>query len=422
MTDTANVIFKVIIAAAVACVAVACRPARFDAHAREYVRLAVALGERDPDSIDFYYGPPEWVVDIRKSVPRLEDIRRSALKLEEQLKSNRDERSVRLASQVRAVATRAGELLGSKKTFEQEALDYFGLTIPEFDPGRMNPTRTQLDRLLAGSGPLAARYAAFDEKFLVPSDRLPAVMARAIQGCRDQTLSHLRLPAGEGVTVEYVQDKPWSAFSRYQGNFRSVIQVNADLALTVDRVLQLACHEGYPGHHAQNVLQEIRFVRDLHRPEWMVQPTFSPQSLVSEALATFAVNVAFPETERLRFERDALFPLAGLDPKNAAKYDGVERLIDELHSAEPAIARDFLDGKLEWARAAAALEQQVLMAHPEQTLKYISEYRSYMITYTLGRDLVAKLVSGWPQFEQLMTDPDAAALLCNVASRSMMKQ
>jgi plasmid stability protein len=28
-----------------------------DDEAREYVRLAVALGERDPDSLDFYAGP-----------------------------------------------------------------------------------------------------------------------------------------------------------------------------------------------------------------------------------------------------------------------------------------------------------------------------------------------------------------------------
>jgi len=142
--------------------------------------------------------------------------------------------------------------------------------------------------------------------------------------------------------------------------------------------------------------------------EWTVQPTFSPQSFASEALATFAVNIAFPGNERVRFERDALFPLAGLDPKGAEKYDRVERLIDRLQSAEPAIARDFLDGKLEWARAADALERQVLMSSPEQTLKYISEYRTYVITYTLGPELVARRVHNWREFEQLMTDPDAA--------------
>ena len=389
----------------------ACGPARFDRHVREYLRLAVALGERDPDSIDFYYGPSTWTADIRKNPPRLDEIRTSALKLDEELQSDGQPRAVRLLSQVRAIAARAGQLLGSKNNFDQEASAYFGLTVPAVDAGRLNPTRAEIDRLLVGRGSIAARYAAFDEKFLVPPDRLPAVLARAIQGCREQTLNHLHLPPGEGVTVEYVHDKPWSAFSRYQGNFRSMIQINADLALTVDRALALACHEGYPGHHAYNVMQELQFVRERNWSEWMVQPTFSPQSLASEALATFAVEVAFPEAERLRFERDTLFPLADLDSKDAAGYLRVERLVDQLQSAQPAIARDYLDGRLEWARAAAELEEQVLMAHPEDTLKYINEYRSYMLTYTLGLDLVARQVQGWPQYEQLMIDPDAARAL-----------
>ena len=392
---------------AVVLAATACGPRGFDREVREYVRLAVALGERDPDSIDYYYGPAQWVADVRKNPPRLEEIRREAAELERLLQPDPQARAKRLARQVSAIAARADELLGRPQSFDQGTSRYFGVTLPA--AGDLEQDRAAIDRLLPGAGPLASRYAEFDRQFLVPADRLQAVMARAIQGCRDQTREHLRLPAGENVRVEYVHDKPWSGFSRYQGNFQSVVSVNADLALTVDRALQLACHEGYPGHHAQSVLQDLRMVRGRHWMEWTVQPTFSPQSFVSEALATFAAKIAFPGNERMRFERDALFPLAGLDPKSAEKYERVERLMDGLQSAEPAIARDFLDGKLEWARAAEALEQQALMSSPEQTLKYISEYRTYMITYTLGPELVTRRVHDWREFEQLMTDPDAAA-------------
>lgn len=391
-----------------ACAVSACGPARFHRQVHEYVRLAVALGEHDPDSIDFYYGPPEWVADIRKNPPPLAEIKRSATELAAEFAKNEQPRAARLAKQAAAIAARANQMLGAKMNFDQEASVYFGLNVAA-DPHRLDAVREDLSRLLGSGGSEAEQYAAFDEKFLIPPERLPAVFARALQGCRDQTLNHLRLPAGESVTVEYVHDKPWSAFSRYQGNFRSVIQVNADLPLTVDRALALACHEGYPGHHAYNVMQELQFLRERHWSEWTVQPTFSPQSLVSEALATLAVEVAFPPPERMRFERDALFPLAGLDPNQAERYDRVERLVDQLQSEEPAIAREYLDGDLEWQRAADALEKQALMAHPDLTLKYMNEYRSYMITYTLGRDLAAAMVRGWPRYEQLMIDPDAAA-------------
>ena len=389
-----------------------------------YARIAVALGERDPDSIDYYYGPAEWVTDIRENPPSLAQIRRSALALIAELRDKPAESEAQrqfLIGQLRAIASRVDLLLGAHLTFDQETQAMFGVQVPaRYDQRRLAHIRSQIDALLPGRGGLAERYSSFDQRFTVPPDRLAAVMDRALQGCRERTRAHMNLPPGESVTVEYVHGKPWSAFSRYQGNFHSLIQINADFSLTVDQVLQLACHEGYPGHHAYNSLRELQLVREQHLTEFMVQPTFSPQSLASEAAATFAIELAFPEPERTQFERDELFPLASLDPRNAELYGRVERLVEALHPAEPAIARDYLDGNLEFVRAAWALEAQVLMVHSEATLKYINEYRSYLTAYTLGRDMVADAVDDqpgrpaaarWQRFERdiKMTAPLPAA-------------
>jgi hypothetical protein len=381
-----------------------------------YARLAVALGERDPDSIDYYYGPADWVTDIRQNPPSLPQIRQTALALADQLRAKPatmaggEAKRLFLLGQLRAIASRVDLLLGAHLTFDQETQQMFGVQVPpRYDQPRLVHIRSQLDSLLPGPGGLAERYSVFDQKFIVPPDRLSAVMDRALQGCRERTVAHLNLPPGESVALEYVHDKPWSAFSRYQGNFHSLIQINKDFGLTVDQVLQLACHEGYPGHHAYNSLRELQLVRERHLTEFMVQPTFSPQSLASEAAATFAIELAFPEPERTRFERDELFPLAGLDTAKTELYGRVERLVEALHPAEPAIARDYLDGNLEFVRAASALEAQVLMVHSEATLKYINEYRSYLTAYTLGRDIVADAVDDppglpsaarWERFEQ----------------------
>jgi hypothetical protein len=130
-------------------------------------------------------------------------------------------------------------------------------------------------------------------------------------------------------------------------------------------------------------------------------------------MATLAADVAFPQTKRLAFERDVLFPIAGLDSKNAALYLRVEDLVDRLHIVEPQVAREYLDGKLEFERAGAKLEDAALMAHPEAALKYINEYRSYVTTYTYGRDLMAEQLerrSGgdnntrWKTYAQWMID------------------
>lgn len=379
---------------------------------RDYLRLAVALGERDPDSLDFYYGQPKWLGDFRTNPPKFATIRDQARNLASRLSG-----SPRLQRQAEAVATRADTFAGAKLTFEQEAKIYFGLdvylnTLLRANPPDLRPVHSKLAHLLPGDGPLAPRYSAFDEKFLIPPDKVPNVFAAALKACRDQTRQHLKLPENEDVTISYVHDRPWSGFSHYQGSFHSLIEINIDLGLTVDRLLQLACHEGYPGHHAVNVLQDSQFVRAGHRFDWMVQPTFSPQSLVSEGLATYAVQLAFPGEERLRFEGDTLFPLAGLDPSQAAQYFDVSRLIDQLDGILPIVAADYIDGRLEWARAAAVLEDQALMTHPEETLKYWNEFRSYVLTYTIGKDLVAKRVNeDWKKYEALILDPDAASVI-----------
>ena len=171
----------------------------------------------------------------------------------------------------------------------------------------LQPARARLP----GSGPLLERYQAFRDRFEIPKDRLAAVFAAAIDGCRARTLEHIALPAGESFTLEYVTDKSWSGYNWYQGNYRSLIQINTDLPIYIDRAIDLACHEGYPGHHVYNVLLEQHLVRERGWQEYTVYPLFSPQSLIAEGTANYGIEVAFPDDERRRFERDVLFPAAG---------------------------------------------------------------------------------------------------------------
>ena len=396
-----------------------------EADVHQYLRLAVALGERDPDSLDYYYGSEGLVAGIRKQPPTLREIKQSADSLVERLKLHAGSqaedrmREEYLIRQLRAISSRVDTLTSVPMTFDQETAAVFGVTVPaSYDRLHMAQVREKLDRLLPGKGSLAQRYEAFDTGFTVPSAKLKEVMQKAIQGCREATMAHVDLPAGEATELKFVHNKPWSGYSFYQGNYRSVVEINTDYALTVDQVLQLACHETYPGHHVYNSLQEAKLVRGRKMDELAVQPTFSPQSLVSEAAATLAIDVAFPPVDRLRFEREVLFPLAGLDGSKAARYRMVEALVDELHQAEPEIARDYLDGKLEFERANSALEEQTLMTHGEVALKYINEYRSYIATYTYGRDLTAKLLGqpigaggqssvSWERYSKWMMSPPA---------------
>ena len=97
--------------------------------------------------------------------------------------------------------------------------------------------------------------------FVIPREKLDAVFQAAIDGCRERTLAARHAAGGERFTVEYVTNKSWSGYNWYQGDFRSLIQVNTDLPIYIDRAIDLACHEGYPGHHVYNALLEKHLVR-----------------------------------------------------------------------------------------------------------------------------------------------------------------
>jgi hypothetical protein len=367
--------------AGLAIVTCACQVPRPDP-VREYIRLAVALGERDPQSLDYYYGPAEWVGGIKKNPPSFAEIAKEAQQLSATVGQGF------LKEQIRAVGVRASMLAGKRLPFDEEAAQLFGLTHrPRVNESKMERVRSEIATMLPGAGSLAARYYAFEARLIVPENHMRAVMDAAVKECRARTIAHLMLPADEGVETGWVHDKPWSAFSLYQGGSHSRVQWNADFGLTVDRALQLACHETYPGHHVHSLLIDQTLVKKAGRLEFMVQPTFSPQSFLSESLASYAAELAFTPEEREQFQRDVLYPIARIDPAQATREFKIARLMEEVELSQVDIARDFIDRRLEFTRAAEKLEQEALMSHAEGTLKYLNQYRSYMLGYTAGKTL-----------------------------------
>jgi hypothetical protein len=307
---------------------------------------------------------------------------------------------------------------GDKFSFDEEAVRLYNATPPQMTEKDFQPALDELDHLLPGRGSLVDRYAQFRTKFIVPAEKLDAVFRAAIDGCRSRTLEHLKLPPGEKFTVEYVTGKSWSAYNWYKGAYTSVIQVNTDLPITIDRAIDLACHEGYPGHHVYNALLEQHLVKDRGWVEFSVYPLFSPQSLIAEGTANFGIDVAFPGDARTTFERDRLYPIAGLDPATADTFAAVQRQIAKLTYAGNEAARKYLNGEIDRAAAAAYLQKWAMTPkdRAEQRTRFFDEYRSYVINYNYGQDLVREYVEKrggtvdkpqdrWRIFGELLSSP-----------------
>jgi hypothetical protein len=405
------------------------RPVDLDAAARRFVILGIALGKHDPAYVDAYYGPDtlkaigERIGDSL-DVPAIRVVAESLLAfIGDSTGVKRDSltrlRHANLRGQVTAMIARARFLEGDTLAFDDEARALFGAVPPTYPDTYFDSLLAELDALLPGREPLAARLQGFRARVTIPPARVDTVFKRAIAECRARTQRHLLLPPGERFDLEYVQGTSWNAYNWYKGRYHSLIQVNTDLPIAIDRALDLACHEGYPGHHVYNALIEETLVDGKGWVEFSLYPLYSPQSLIAEGSANLGIDMAFPAAERLAFERDSLFPLAGLDPALAETNARVSRINERLNYARNEVARRYLGGQLDRAGAEAAMARYWLSTPDAaaKTVRFIDTYRSYVINYNYGRDRVQQWVEAragaepdarWKAYEALLRAPASA--------------
>jgi hypothetical protein len=396
-----------------------------DQIAERYVKLVLALGQHDRDYVDAYYGPPAWKTEADSGKRPLEEIRSEATALRTQLGALTSEseelarlRHQYLDRQLSSLGARVRMLEGERLSFDEEAKALYDAVPPAYPESHFAGILAEFEKRFPGAGPLVARYDSWRRAFVVPREKHDVVFKAAIDACRERTKRHVTLPDQESFTVEYVTNKSWSGYNWYQGGFKSLIQLNTDLPIYIDRAIDLACHEGYPGHHVYNALLEKHLVRDRGWQEFTVYALFSPQSLIAEGTANFGIEVAFPGGEREEFERKVLFPAAGLDPARAAEYYEVQTLVERLSYAGNEAARRYLNGEIDAAAAAAWLERYALMPkdRAQQRVRFFDQYRSYVINYNLGKDLVKRYIESrggtpdnparrWEEFARLLSSP-----------------
>ncbi len=391
-----------------------------------YIRLVLALGQHDTDYVDAYYGPEELKSKAAQEKLTTDQIRKAALAAAGELKTLSPARmddmlQLRwryLERQLQALIARADILGGKKMNFDEESFALYDAVAPTHPEDHFKEILEELSTALPGKGPVPQRFEAYRKDFTIPPKKVDAVFKAAVEESRKRTQEHLKLPDGESFTIEYVTGKSWSGYNWFKGNCHSLIQINTDFPITIDRAVDLASHEGYPGHHVYNSLLETKLVRERKWLEFSVYPLFSPQSLIAEGTANYGISMAFPGQERIRFESENLFPKAGLDGTKAEHYYRVHDLFLKLAYAGNEAARRYLNGEISRENAAEWLVNYALMSpeRAQQRTKFFDQYRSYVINYNLGQDMVKRYIESrggtpahpekrWKIFEELLSTP-----------------
>jgi hypothetical protein len=373
--------------------------------AEGYVKLVLEIGKYDPNYIDAYYGPKEWKPKeenlqfdstAHSKLINIADSLLSELELLSEYSATELEtlRYRYLYKQLFAVKTKIIILNGSVLPFDLESRALYDVSPPEESEDSLQKIIDELDKILPGKGDVAERVINLKKKFEIPKNKIAVVFDAAVKECKRRTSKYINLPAGENFKAEYVTGKPWGAYNWYKGNLFSVIQIATDFPVYIDSPVGLAAHEGYPGHHVYNILLEQNLVKNKGWIEYTVYPLYSPQSLIAEGTAVFGEEILFPDDERMKFEKEVLFPLAKLDTTNAELYYKVISLQEKLSGAGVLAARNYLNG--DWTKDETVTWLQKFQLRTkeraEKSLSFIETYRSYVVTYNAGDKIIRHYV------------------------------
>jgi len=387
----------------------------------EYLFLELSTGMHNKDHVDAYFGSEEIVRMAEEKQITLNEISNRTEKLSNKIKNTENKellpkkRIDNLLARILAMKTRIRIIQKEFISFDDESQLLFGARAPQNDEEYFIGILKEIDELIPGKEDLALRVNNFKNQFTIKPQYLETVFNTAIDECRKRTLKYINLPKNERFTIEYVTDKPWSGYNWYQGNSHSIIQINTDLPIAISRAIDLGCHEGYPGHHTYNSLIEENLVNNKEWNEYTLSPLYGPQSIIAEGSANYGINLAFPDNQKIEFEKDILFNLAKLETKDADRYYKLLELQNQLNYAGNEAARRYLDGDITREQAILWLTKYSLSSseRAKKSTEFYDKYRSYVINYNLGKDLVESYIENtsqndqqkWLNFQELLSRP-----------------
>ena len=386
---------------------------QLDTFGADYLRLTLEIDKHIDGYIDAYYGPAALRDEVRAAPLRqpadlLDDVDR----LEANIPEDDPARAVYLAATLRAIECTVRMVAGETFDYLEEVHRLYDIR-PQLAPeSRLLAAHDALDSLLPelpGEN-LAARLAAWRKQFEIDAARGLELLELAREETRRRTAAFVELPHDESVEIRLTSGQPWSAYNWYLGHGRSLIEFNTDLPLNALALLGTFAHEGYPGHHTEGTLKEIELYRRRGYAEQAAMLLHSPAAVVSEGIATTAVEVIFPDDSAYDWTAEVLLPAAGLPvaPGLADRLRRIDQAAASLRYVNGNAAILYHTGLITKAGAIDYMQTYAL-ATPERAAKSVSFFthplfRGYTFTYSVGYDLIAATADPTATFRRLLTE------------------
>lgn len=394
-----------------------------DAWGEDYVRLGLRLEKVAPGFVDGYFGPPALKAEVDgEGPPAPADLVRAAMRLADALPAQGYEamRAAYLARQVRAMETVSRQLAGERFDLVDEVERTFDIRVERTPEAVFEEALAIYAANLPGDGSLAERMEAHRRSQELPRDKAHLtldLLTDAMAEVRRRTAAFVELPTGEDVAIATVTNQPWGAYNWYLGAARSRIELNTDLPTNLAALLDTAAHEGYPGHHTEHALKEMRLYQEQGHLENSILLINTPECVIAEGIATMAAEMILAPGDARAWTEAHILPRAGLAP-GAVDADALRRAGELLAGVRGnAVFMLHVDGRSDDDVAAYLMRYSLLNeARARKALEFLKSplWRAYAFTYIYGKRLMQPLLQGPDRlavFTRLLTEPVYPSLL-----------
>lgn len=377
--------------------------------AERYIRLAHGIDAHSEGFIDGYGGPAGWA-DRSPRPPAQLQAEAEALAQDVQALTDPLRRGW-LSVQVRAMHTMTRMLAGEDIPYEQEVRLVYDIDPLETSVDALEEGLAEMEAAVPGSGPLPERLDAMREKVVVPTGDILRLAEPILSELKRRTQERYGLPAGEQFTIGLVSDKPWSGYNWPLGNLTSRIDINTDLPVLLPGLPDLLAHEGYPGHHTEHATKEAVLVRGRGWLEHSLQLINAPECVVSEGIATNALDLVMSREEADAWLTGELARMAGLNGQDVQAFLDVNRAKEKMKAISGTAALMLYRDHRPDDEVLAFLMRYnaVTEMRGRQSLRFIQNrlYRGYIFTYSVGYERVKAFTAahGPEGFRRLLNEP-----------------
>ena len=367
-----------------------------------YVQLALAIGQHVPGYVDSYCGPPEWKAQVDDQEARpIPALARDVAELSAAIESDTGldpQRKDFLTRQVRAMDTTLRILQGEELSLVEEAEGFFDITPTWTDEAVFEDAHRALEELLPPGGSLMERMAIQKKSTELSVAQAEDVWPFVLERLRSLTRERFPIPAEETFELKFVSDQPWCAYNWYLGRSHSRIEINTDCPLYIvggPGLTGLLAHEAYPGHHTELANKETKLYQQAGYTEQCLSLLNAPSCVVSEGMATCALEVLMDDEEQVAWLSDELFPRAGFGHLDARQELAINKAQEKLAGVLPNAAFLLHEQGVDAGEVRDYMQEYGLGSEVEagKAVEFLSIplYRSYAFTYYCGSDLLRLL-------------------------------